>query len=488
MASKQINIEKRTFFWVILFVIMLAPVAVLYFQAKEIQEMIASRRTNKIILVTIDTLRADRVGVYGHARAKTPNMDALAKKSTLFSSAFCHTPITNPSHCSLMTGMYPGSHGVKTNGYPLPEKHSVVAELLSRGGYKTAAFVSGFSLVDQVSGLARGFDVYDDAWSKTRVERKAPEATEAALDWLESAGDRFFLWIHYFDPHHPYAPPAPYNTFFRKPDPKVHEEAPAEAVEKWKKYAEKARENDFFNVIVKEERTVETTPEKLRDNLALYDGEISLVDSELGRFINALKDKGIYNDSLFILTSDHGEGFDHNYYYAHGDRLYDSSIHIPMMIKSQRKDITRFLIEAPVGTIDLFSTILNFGGVIIPKQNEGANLVDYMLGDKNDPYRDIYGYCPELNRPRMSLGQLRSLRNQQWKLIYRVKTNDFELYDMLQDPAELYNLEGSRVRIQNTLASKLLNRHERMALKPESTEMVVDERMIEGLKSLGYVD
>jgi len=253
-----------------------------------------------VILVTIDTLRADHVGCYGYLPAKTPTLDALAGDGFRFANAFTPSPITNTSHASILTGLLPSSHGVTDFGIPLAG-HQTLAEKLKTTGYQTAAFI-GAIILDSATlspRFDRGFDFYDNfpadapAIGKEgkptsrfgRVERRAGEVIAHAETWLaahpRSAGPRF-VWVHLYDPHDPYEPPEPFAAQFKD---------------------------------------------------QLYDGEIAYADSELGKFIAHLKQRGEYDRSLIVVTGDHGEGLGEHKEETHGIFLYDSTLHVPLIMK-----------------------------------------------------------------------------------------------------------------------------------------------------------
>ncbi|MCJ7565645.1 MAG: sulfatase [Candidatus Aminicenantes bacterium] len=182
----------------------------------------AASEAYNLLLITVDTLRADHLGVYGYDAIKTPAIDRLGQGGMLFSRAFSHVPLTLPSHCSLLTGTLPLYHGIRDNGYRLPAAAATLAEILKKSGYRTGAFVGAFPL-DSRFGLDRGFDVYDDLYGSKNavrdlsfVERKADDVNRKALDWIGGRrNDKFFAWIHYFDPHAPYEPPSPFKEEYR---------------------------------------------------------------------------------------------------------------------------------------------------------------------------------------------------------------------------------------------------------------------------------
>ncbi|MCY2926920.1 MAG: sulfatase [Planctomycetota bacterium] len=248
-----------------------------------------------VVLISIDTCRADHLGCYGFHRATTPSIDAVAKDAALFYRALTPVPMTTPAHSSMLTGAYPPTHGVRmNNGQRLGESSVTLATVLKQAGFRTAAFVGGFPL-DAQFGLNQGFETYDCQFSrtsdrsKTVSERTADEVNRPALAWLEEnarAGDGgkgFFLFLHYFDPHAPYQPPKPYAA-------------------------------DFAD--------------------DLYSGEIAYVDHCIGQVMDRLRAMGLYDNTLVIITGDHGEGLGEHGEMAHAFYIYDSTLRVPLIIRS----------------------------------------------------------------------------------------------------------------------------------------------------------
>src|SRR5437879_4696249 len=245
-----------------------------------------------VFLVTIDTLRADHVHCYGYDAIRTPALDDLAKQGVRFTQAFTPSPITNSSHASILTGLMPSSHGVSDFGIPLPANHATLAELLKKSGYRTAAFI-GAVILDSKSlapGLDRGFDFYDNFpehpdskshWG--RLERRGMEVAQRTEAWLDAHREGpHFVWVHFYDPHDPYEPPPPFSELYKD---------------------------------------------------RLYDGEIAYADSALGHFVAYLKKQGWYEGPLIVVVGDHGEGLGEHHEDTHGIFLYDSTTHVPLMIK-----------------------------------------------------------------------------------------------------------------------------------------------------------
>src|SRR3954463_1737478 len=294
-----------------------------------------------VLLITLDTTRADRMGFLGSTRGLTPNLDALSKQSVVFTRAYSQAPLTTASHASILTGTYPQFHGVNDFGVPLPADLPSLPDVLHQHGYRTAAFV-GSVILDPKSGFAPGFDrgvdVYDAGYRirrgtedrYTTMERRAFDVVARANAWLSSAQKRsprqpFFLWVHLYDPHDPYEPPAPYA----------------------KRYAAQP-----------------------------YDGELAYTDAAVGRLLAALKARALFEDALIAVMADHGEALGDHGEKTHGIFLYDETIHVPLLVKfpvsKARPSGSR--IEERARLVDVMPTILKAAGIAIPKTVQGRAL------------------------------------------------------------------------------------------------------------------
>jgi arylsulfatase A-like enzyme/cytochrome c-type biogenesis protein CcmH/NrfG len=359
-----------------------------------------------VFLITIDTLRADHVGCYGYKQVETPALDALAADGVRFTQAFTHSPITNTSHITILTGLLPSVHGVTDFGIPLSPQHVTAAELLKKHGYQTAAFIGAVILDSNTlaPGLDRGFDFYDNFPAKTdskerwgRVERRGMEVVEHAETWFDKhRTGPHFVWVHLFDPHDPYEPPAPFS-------------------------------------------------EKYRDHL--YDGEIAYADSAVAHWIAFLKKAGVYDNAIIVVTGDHGEGLGEHGEETHGLFLYDSTLHIPLILKTPLKTSGAahhaIVIDAEVRTIDILPTILSATGVAAPAELNGESLfplieatnIEQTSNAQPPSNRALFG---ETDYPlRWGWAPLRALRTEHTKLIEAPRP---ELYDLQADPKELKNL------------------------------------------------
>jgi choline-sulfatase len=349
-----------------------------------------------VYLITIDTLRADHVGCYGYKQVETPALDALAADGIRFTQSFTHSPITNTSHITILTGLLPSVHGVTDFGVPLSPQHVTAAELLKKRGYQTAAFIGAVILDSNTlaPGLDRGFDFYDNFPAKAetkqrwgRVERRGMEVVEHAESWFEkhSSGPHF-VWVHLYDPHDPYEPPLPFS-------------------------------------------------EKYKDHL--YDGEIAYADSAVAHWIAFLKRAGAYDNAIVVVTGDHGEGLGEHGEETHGLFLYDSTLQVPLILKMPLKTAGAAhhgtVIDSQVRTTDILPTILSATGVAAPAELNGESLLPII--NSQGPNRPLFG---ETDYPlRWGWASLRALRTENAKWIEAPRP---ELYDLQADPRELKNL------------------------------------------------
>ena len=395
-----------------------------------------------VLLITVDTLRADHVGCYGYSGVQTPCIDGLARAGVLFTQAYTPVPITLPSHTTIMTGQYPIQTGVRDNGtFRVSEKSSTLAEIFHQQGYRTAAFVSAYVL-DSRYGLNQGFDCYDDTLNpKGQVtfldsERNAEQVTEAALSWISrNAGSRFFTWIHYYDPHASYHPPSPFAE----------------------QYADHP-----------------------------YDGEIAYTDHWIGVLLDRLKDLGILDNTLLVLTADHGEGLGEHREKTHAIFIYDTTLHVPLILRYPKKLPAAKRIGEFVRTLDIMPTVLSLAGIPTPSSCSGVDLMEVIQGKKDTLGLSLY--CATLY-PQINHGwsPLEGIRTRDWKYIRAPKP---ELYHLAQDPSELNNLENqSEGALQQQWPVRLdeLKNQVTARKSPEGTRLVLDTEARERLQSLGYV-
>lgn len=391
-----------------------------------------------VLLVTMDTTRADRLGCYGYKRAKTPNLDNLAAKGVEFLNVYCQVPLTTPSHCSILTGTYPLYHQVRNNGaYVLSPALVTLAEVLDGKGFATAAFVSSFT-VDSRFGLDQGFEVYDDKFAEAQAfkalnsERKAEKTFEAFSRWLgKNQALPFFCWVHFYDPHLPYDPPAPYNVEFAD---------------------------------------------------SLYDGEIASMDQVIGKTIEALREKGLLAKTLVILAGDHGEAFGEKVEAGHGVFIYDGTMKVPLIFYAENHLPAGLVIKSRVRLIDLMPSVLDMLNVPVNKDVQGTSLLPYISGKKKE---DLSSYV-ETYFPRENYGwsELVGLVDGDWKYI---RAPEEELYNLKADPEEMKNAMGKDNKIASEKRAKLEAAIARYSsgIRSEKKELTAEEK--EKLRSLGYL-
>ncbi len=394
-----------------------------------------------VILITIDTLRADHVDCYGDESAQTPTIDALARVGARFTHAYTPVPITLPAHASLFTGSFPMATGMHDFiGNKLPPDAITLAKVLHDNGYTTAAFVSS-AVLDSRFGLNQGFDTYFDYFDLSglreanfdQMERRGDLVMDEALSWLKRNPRRpFFLWVHLYDPHHPYAPPEPYASRYRA---------------------------------------------------APYDGEIAFADAQVGRLFEHLRERRLYDGALIALTSDHGEGLGEHGEKTHGFFIYNTTLHVPLILRVP--GVAPRVVEEEVSLVDVMPTILQALKLSIPSGVQGRSLMSAILGRSVGASSNLYAetYQPLLH---FHWSQLRALQSRGWKLIEAPKP---ELYDVRSDPGERNNLfEKQRAR-GNEMRERLLTvmRRYTPAAGPESEKALTDPALYDRLRSLGYV-
>jgi len=400
-----------------------------------------------VVLITLDTLRTDRLSCYGSKRVDTPNIDAFAAEGVRFTNAASAVPLTLPAHASIMTGLYPPGHGVRENvGYVLDERIPTLAELLRRGGWATGGFVSAFVL-DHQWGIGRGFDHYfddfdlrgleaGDAANMGSVQRDGADTVAAAVRWLDErpTGRPFFLWLHLYDPHEPYTPREPFKS----------------------RYPEHP-----------------------------YDGEVAYTDSLVGTFRQALADRGLLDGTLAVLTSDHGEGLGDHGEDFHGFFVYETTVHAALIVRLPATGRAGRVVDQAVSHVDLLPTILDLAGLPAPENLHGRSLVPLMTGRRPGRDRPVYS---ESLYPLLHYGwaPLRALRSERFKLIDAPRA---ELYDLAQDPSEEDNLHGRDPNLANDLIAALAGLRKRIESGERSGGggAAIDEQTLAKLRSLGYV-
>ncbi len=457
------------------------------------------RRPPDVVLLTVDTLRADRLGCYGATQTRTPSIDRLAAEGTLFESAACPMPATRPSLASLHTSMLPREHGVTSNALALPQEATTLAEVLRAAGYETAAFVA-VKLLDRDAGLAEGFDFYDAP--RRAVQRRAPQVAPAAIGWLRTrdASRPAFLWLHLFDPHMPYLP---------APEPGSAEAAAPGAVVRDAGAPARSRPGDDAGAVswsslaaTAEANGGDVPAATLERALDLYAGEVELADRWIGAVRQALEELGRLDRTIVVLTADHGECFDHGVYFEHTDCIYDGAVHVPLVVRFPPGAPAGRRVAAQVGHPDVAPTILALAGLAPPPSFRGRPLLPFPpVGERyaliehpllveravetrerrGAPIRSVAG---QPTRPSPVVERSAALRSDAWKLI--VTGEAAELYDLHADPGERQDLAGQRPEIAARLEHRL---REELAARPAAPSSLqeVKPRLRRTLRALGYL-
>jgi len=403
----------------------------------------AAAATPDVVLVTLDTVRADRMGFLGSTRGLTPALDALAGESVVFERAYSQAPMTTVSHASILTGTQPPFHGVQDFGLALPPSVPYLPALLKAAGYRTAAFVGSMVLDPKgpiAPGFDRGFDVYD-AGFRTRKdgadpyatkERRGAEVVSRALAWLDRrpAGP-VFLWVHLYDAHDPYDPPSPFRERFAK-EP--------------------------------------------------YDGEIAGVDAAVGRLLAGLRERRLYDGILLVVASDHGESLGEHGEDAHGVFLYEATIHVPLLVRLPGRREAGRRVSARVSLVDVAPTALAAAGVVVPAAVQGRSLLG-LAGGGHEPERPSYA---ESEYPRRVFGwsALRAWREERFLLVDAPRR---ELYDLRADPTSARNLADERGAVVGGMARAMEKAVAAWAgAAPAAPKAAVDPSLVERLSSLGY--
>jgi arylsulfatase A-like enzyme len=378
-----------------------------------------------IVLITADTLRADHLGCYGNGVVETPNVDRLARDGTLFGRAVAQAQNTNPAVSSILTGLYAREHGVYDNRTRLRDRHRTLAEALRGVGYRTAGFVSARHLNAKHSGFGQGFDDFQPC---DAIERKAGETTDLVLDWLKRRRrEPFFLWIHYFDPHMPYLPPPPFGRKYYRGSPRDPRNHSMEEVA----FPEGAGGYylDWLSGVT-----------DIAYPRAQYLGEVSYLDSEVGRLLDGLRKYGLYADSLIIFVADHGESHgEHGVYFDHAG-LHEAVVHVPLIIKAPG-DAGGRRVDRLVESRAIFSTLVGVA--------EGSDRPASLLRDPGEDGGERAVAFSEHNRHlavsihRGDLHYVLELRDDDTYPRRPFRAGAETLFDLSTDPAERENLAES---------------------------------------------
>jgi arylsulfatase len=424
-----------------------------------------------VILISVDTLRADHLGCYGYHRETSPFLDSFTREGVLFGQAITPRPKTNTALASLLTGLYPSRHGVRTNSMPLGTIPTITS-VLQEQGLVTAAFVSNWTLKPEFSGFDRHFDTYDYDFTTPelnrphRFERSAAETNERVFPWLEERDSTpFFLWIHYLDPHGPYRPPVEYRRTFSHRERMM---GPAEVVPHYQRLPEAYREGSLTD---------------MADYIDQYDNEIFYTDRQIEALIGKIGELGLLEKSLIIFTSDHGESLgQHDYHFEHGRELYDDSSRVPLVIRFPLAEgLAGERSDSLVSLLDIFPTILDYFDADVGHAPglDGVSLLPHLKRGES-VRREVF-----IERHNGTVFDKMAIRTNGSKLI--LSRDRVECYDLEEDPGELVP-DGCDTAVLNDLSSRLQD-FAAIARKDytPAPQAVPDERDREILRSLGYV-
>jgi arylsulfatase A-like enzyme/Flp pilus assembly protein TadD len=401
----------------------------------------AGQAAPNVVVVTIDTLRADHLACYGYDRIKTPNIDQLAKTGVRFANALTPVPITLPAHTALMTGQYPMATGIHDfSGNKLASGGMTLARVLKAHGYSTAAFI-GSAALDSRFGLNQGFDTYYDHFNLghsreihlDEIERRGDQVVDLALKWLESHRQRpFFIWVHLYDPHAPYDPPQPYARLYRGHP---------------------------------------------------YDGEIAFADAQVGRLFDYLKRQHLYERSLVVLASDHGESLGEHGEKTHGFFIYNATLHVALIMRIPG-DPPR-VVPQGVSLVDVLPTVLQALRISRPASVQGQSLLSLMMGRQSG---SATGQYAENYAPLIHFGWNRLL-SLEWRGMKYIETTRPELYDLKSDPQELHNLFSTHQALAHEMNERLqdlIRRYTPASKSSAATRQLTDPSLLASLRSLGY--
>lgn len=432
-----------------------------------------------IIVITIDTLRRDHVTVYGYERNTTPGIARFARDAVVFDEAFAAEAITAPSHASMLTGLYPPTHGIVRNSYPMAPGVRTLAQHLAELDYQTGAVVSGYTLKKDETELDRGFQHYDDDPDGKRFGR-AELAFDRAVDWLDSiSGDDrpLFMLYHMFDPHFPYIAPKPFSGMFLPPG---------------ESYRLKARGPEA------QLRIGNGEPWEFAEFVSRYDDEIAYADHYFEKLMDELKKRGIWDDAMIIFVADHGETLDERFHaFDHGARTYEEQIRVPLIIRFPRGEFGGNRVSVPVHHVDLLPTVLSYLGLPVPDEVQGRSLMPVVRGEgawDSERHTVSLGYplakrVPEVGAPLIKEGLVMALRAPPFKLITYpgVEGEIYQLFDLRTDPLEKNDISREKPALVEELLAELTAWRLEVGADSLAEAPELSPRTKEALRSLGYI-
>lgn len=439
---------------------------------KRLRQKAAKTDKPPIVLFVIDTLRADHVGAYGYARPTTPNLDQFAAKALRFNHAYATASWTVPSMSSLFTGVYPWDHGVTKAELvnvqeieyqlTLNDQFQTLAEALRDAGYETFG-VSGNYHMHEKYGMAQGFAHY-----KTFAFRDRDQVDMQVKDWLEQLrrvrqqGKPYFLYVHYFDPHHPYLAVDP---FIREWLPKFDEEELKKIV--LENFAEEANTGYF-----------QKNPDKMQILIDLYDSEVKAADDSVGRWLRELPD---IDQSLVVITSDHGEAFGDHDNLIHGRDLYNETLRVPLLVKFPGWKNPGAAVDTHVSLIDLYPTLAGVARAEKPTYLAGVDLIPLL--QQPNPERNLFATVERADELTW-----RAVVGPQYKWLLNVAADRQELYDLTTDPGEKQDLRKEMPAVAEQYFTLWVKTHRTQPLYPPGNAGTIDPALRKNLKNLGYIN
>ncbi len=463
--NRFLSVSKKSFVFIL--VIFFALNIYNYLNLKKIRSKLAQRPN--VLFILIDALRADHLGCYGYQLPVSPFIDSIARQNIMFSQTIAQASYTTASTPSFFTSMYPSVTLVYNRDVILNEKFITLAETLKNYGYITAAFAPNPSLKSRFN-FGQGFDLYDDKiigfWEEVPYKKfeTAKKINARALRWLKKQLDTpYFLYLHYRDVHGPYVPPPEYKKLFYEQGGEIRKltEKDYEAMNKYIRLEDDNQDLNYY--------------------LAQYDAEIKYSDDQIQYLINELKNLGAYENTLVIITADHGEEFLDHGDWNHGQGLYEELIHVPLIIKMPEGRIISNKINAQIGLIDLYPTILDVLGLTPYNKLQGKSLIPLIKGES------------PTNSPVFSeaKGGFVSIRKDGWKLIYNKISQEYLLFNLNADPKELHNLaqvEPQKLKKLSNLIQEYFKNNQKFLLGGQTDKPVLDEDTKNKLKALGYIN
>ena len=446
----------------------------------------AYRVPKHVVIVSIDTLRADHLGAYGHPRARTPFLDELAGQGVVFEQHISAAPTTLASHTTMFTGNHAHKHGAAKNDYVVNDDNLMLQEVFRDAGFSTAAFIGAIPIASH-SNFTQGFELIDEHFTLHRngdgvaqTMRDGKDVTNAVLAWIGGRTDDrpVFLFAHYFDVHSPYRPPEPWRSWYH-PDPSIPNAGSMRHI------------NDTRKLLNRNDPDAERHSNTLKE---LYLGGVSYADHQVGRLLVGLQDAGILDDALIVITSDHGETFDtHSEKWDHGYSVYDETVHTPLIVRLPGGWRGGTRIAEQVSSTDLFPTLLSLIGVDVP-ETDGTSWLPGLLGEPMPPRGPAFSEATKpgsLHSHRWKNDVMqKSVRQEGYKYILTPRKKRTELYELAGDPGELTDLLAATPPTEVGRGERMgaLLEAWREEADPLPSEQLSSERGRMELAALGYVD